>query len=328
MGKLAFVICVEKGELEGQAELLCRSIRQFCGRYRDAPIHTFAPRPGAQVGRCLLNVFDALGVVHHTEPLNVEYAHYPIANKIFVSARAEEILNEDVLVFVDTDTIFTGAPLDLDLSSNFNAAARPCNRWDGGKSSMGLQDPRENYWQMMYTVAGLKVQPFVRTVIDQKEVRAYFSGGLVACRRRARIFRQWRSDFLLLMETGNHTGDKLAGLLNKTEAMNPCSAARIRNMDELSLAITLGRIFDRVCVLDNRYNYLLYRRSILPSPWNRAQLEELVHVHYRFWFKKPGYLDEVVPCFCPGGRTLGWLKQHLPLKPVSFSPEHWERSNG
>jgi hypothetical protein len=266
-------------------------------------------------------------VVHHAEPLNVEYAHYPIANKIFASACAEEMLNEDILVFIDTDTIFTGAPFALDFSSNFDVAARPCTRWEGGKSSKGPHDSKDIYWKMMYTAAGLTVQPFVRTVIDQQQVRAYFSGALVACRRQARIFRQWRSDFLLLMESGNHTGDKLAGLLNQTEATSPSPFGRIRNMDELSLAITLSRIFHRVCVLDGRYNYLLYRRSILPSPWDCAQLEELVHVHYRFWFKKPGYLDQVVPSFCPGSRTVGWLKQRLPLEPVSISPDHWERSN-
>lgn len=34
-----------RGELEGQAELLCRSIRQFCGCFCDASIHSSAPGP-------------------------------------------------------------------------------------------------------------------------------------------------------------------------------------------------------------------------------------------------------------------------------------------
>jgi hypothetical protein len=149
----------------------------------------------------------------------------------------------------------------------------------------------------------LKTEPFVESVVDRKRVRAYFSSGLVAVRREAGLFSQWKEDFLRLIRAG-HIPD----------------ARRTRQMDEISLAANLGRAFERVRVLDWRYNYLLYRRPELGSPAREAQLEDLIHVHYRFWFNQPGYLREIRPSFNPSSRVLRWLDRYLPFQPVIDGP--------
>jgi hypothetical protein len=296
---LAFVCCVERGALESQALLLVRSLRRFGGRFRDAPVHTFAPRRGREPRAGVVAELAEMGAVHHEEILNRDLPSYAYANKIFACARAEEMLAEDVLVFLDTDTLMTGEPADLDLPAGIDFAALPVANARMG--SQGPADRNEPYWRGVYQLCGIDSEPFVHAVIDGRRIRAYFNSGLVAVRRSAGLFGRWRDDLLRLLRARHTEGPPgLAG------------------MDEVALAATLGRAFARGRVLDLRYNYPLQRveRHLLPAPWREARLEELVHVHYRFWFHLPGYLRRLDPPLDPDGAVFRWLEPRLPLEPV------------
>jgi hypothetical protein len=296
---LAFVACVERGPLEDQVVLLARSIRRHAGRFRDAPIFTFQPRAGTAIAGETLDALRGLGVSHSTEPLNVRHADCPYANKVYACARAEETLAEDILVFVDSDTIFTAEPADLELPPGVDAAALPvCNRRLG---STGPGDPNEPYWQGLYATCGVATDARVTTVIDGERIRPYFNSGLVAVRRRSGLFTRWRADFEALLAAGR---------------VPPSTG--IDGMDEFSLAVILSRAIDRVRVLDLRYNYPLqwHERRLLRPPWREAQLEDLVHAHYRFYFTLPGYLEIVDPPLDPNGAVVRWLREYLPLKPL------------
>jgi hypothetical protein len=297
---IAFIACLERGSLEEQTILLCRSIRRFAGRYRDAPIYTFQPREGAEISPQTLAVLEQLGVSHSTERLNREFKESGYVNKIMVSARAEEVLKEEVLVFVDSDTIMTGEPLELDLPMRCDVALRPAE--SGFLNSTGPAHPMDSYWQKLYGICGLTNEPYVTTELGNR-VRAYFSSGLIAVRRSAGLFTQWKSDFLRLIEAG-HIPEETG----------------INRMDEVALAATCTRVFDRVKLLDGRYNYLIYRRDRMVSPWREAQLEDLVHVHYRHCLQRPGYLQQVQPPLDPTREVMRWLDQYLPLEPITDRP--------
>jgi hypothetical protein len=90
--------------------------------------------------------------------------------------------------------------------------------------------------------------------------------------------------------------------------------------DEISLATVLVSRFDRVKMFDGRYNYLIYRRAALLQPFDGAQLEELVHLHYRFWFNIPGFLSILQPPFNSDSGILRWLQNYLPLLPERKLP--------
>jgi hypothetical protein len=293
---LAFLLCVESGRLESEATLLCRSIRRYAGRFRDAAIHTFQPRRDGTLAAETLAELRACAAVHHAEVLNAELPAYGTLNKVFVCAHAEEILREEILVFLDSDTVFTGEPLDLELPAGLDGAVRPAA--SDALNSSGPDDPRDGYWRQLYRFFGLRREPFVETELGTR-VRAYFSAGLVAVRREAGLFRSWRSDFRRLVRRG----------------LLPAGAG-LHRMDEIALAATLVRAFDRVRVLDGRYNYLLYRRSRMPAPWRQARLEDLVHLHYRQGFHSPGYLRSLSPPFDPESEVLEWLETQLPLAPL------------
>lgn len=309
---IRFVACAERGPLEEKALLLVRSIRRFGGRWADAPIDTFAPRAGHDLSPAVRRALEADGVTHHDEVLNRDFGHYPIANKIFAAARAEELAGEDIVVFLDTDTVILSEPAALALPDGIDAAVRPVefHRWrepaEGDPrwatrhrraSSAGDGDPADEYWLRMYALCGVEARPFVETSCDRMRIRAYANSGLVAARRTAGIFARWRSDFLTLAAAGHHPrgGD-------------------LHYLDQLSLAATLARIWDRVQLLDGRYNYPLVGRPLLGEPLRSARLDQLVHVHYNRYFHVDGFLASLEPPVERDGAVAPWLQQQLPLR--------------
>jgi len=297
--RLAYIACIENGYLEGQTLLLCRSIRKFAGRYADAPIYTFQTSHGTEIKQGTLEALAELAVDHSSILLNPAYHANAYANKVFVSAYAEEQLEEDILVFLDSDTVFVGEPLAFALPSGIDAAA--CSADSKHLSSTGEGDPRDEVWQRIYRLYSLTNEPRVVTPTGVR-TRAFFSGGLVVVRRSAGIFRAWQSQLLAMLDSGV-IPEHMRG-----------------RSDEISLTTVLVSRFDQVKLLDGRYNYLVYRRAALLRPFDRAKLEELVHLHYRFWFNIPGFLSVLQPPLGSDSGILQWLQNYLPLLPERKLP--------
>jgi hypothetical protein len=125
----------------------------------------------------------------------------------------------------------------------------------------------------------------------------------VVARRSAGVFAQWLRDFLTLA-AANH---------RPFRSSNPDELGDMHYMDQLSLAATLARIWERVQLLDGRYNYPLIGRPLLAEPLRSARLDELVHVHYNRYFHVDGFLSALDPPLERDGEVVGWLQQHLPL---------------
>ena len=289
---LAFVICVESGSLEEQAVLFAESIRTWGGTNADARIVSVEPRGESGIADATLAEFERLVVEHHTDELNDQFPKYPIANKVFTAAWAEQNLADDVIAVCDTDTFFVNDPVRLEVERG--AAARPVGQKKRG--STGPDDENDEYWLRMYQLCGVEERPFTETTRAGTQIRAYFNSGLLAVRREEGILAQWLEDFLTLMDAKHFPSDGR------------------RNMDQLALAVTMARNWDRVEILDAPYNYMLRRRPKMPEPDRSLPLEELVQVHYRKWLAVPGFVDELRPPI-PDGERLRWLRERLPLRP-------------
>src|SRR5262245_53500737 len=100
----AFLLCVEKGPLEAQAALCVESLRKWGEAMADAPVYTFAPRPGHEPERATLERLAAMGATHISAPLNTAHPELPHTNKAYACAWAERELDHEVLAFVDSDT--------------------------------------------------------------------------------------------------------------------------------------------------------------------------------------------------------------------------------
>lgn len=314
---VAFLACVEAGPLEAKTALLVRSLRRWGGRFATAPFYAFRPRAGEELAAETLALFRDYDVTYCDEPVNRRFAHFGLANKIYVSAYAERIAREDVLVFLDSDTVIASEPIALALPEGIDAALRPVDFGSPGAereyvegsdywrthfqrpSSTGrADDPFEDYWRRLYAHFHLGDPDwFVEATLDRLRIRAWFNSGLVAVRRNAGVFEQWRSDFESIVDAGLFPPD-----------------GRIHYVEQLSLATALTRIRDRVAILPPAYNYPLSGRAL--SPLAGAQLGELVHVHYNSYFQIPGWLRTLEPPLDLESGAGRWLEAQLPLEPV------------
>jgi hypothetical protein len=287
---------VEAGRLEPQAVLLARSIRRFGGSLAGAPIYAVAPRAGQAPSAATARTLAELGVTLVAEPLNRDHADYGMANKFAAGRWAEEHATSAVLAFLDSDTIVVADPVDLRLAPGVDIALRPVDWKD--KGSTGPGDEREPYWQRLYALSGIADGPWTESVVDRQRIRAYFNAGLVVTRRDARVFAAWYEDFVAIVRAG-HLPPEGIGYL-----------------DQLSLAVTVARRWDRTRILDWRYNYPLPLRPALLEPARSAALEDLVHVHYHRWFARPGFLDAVVPPLPAGSPVRRFVEPYLPFEPT------------
>jgi len=306
---LAFLLCVERGPLEDQSVLLCRSIRRWAGAFADAPIHAYRPREGPGLSERGRRELDGLEVFLHEEPLNREFVDYPMGNKMFACLAAQSQLGEDVLVFCDSDSVFTGEPADLALSDDVDVAARPVG--NTGRGSEGAGHEHEPYWRTLYELAGVEGEgAWVETANTGERIRGYWNGGLLAVRRASGIYGEWLDLFRLLIAEGH------------------MPKGSINNMDQLALAGTLARRPDRVGSLDYRYNYPIPQRAELPGSQRTADLDELIHIHYHRWFNRPGFLGLLQPPLGRGTEQYRWLEGHLPLEPTIDEPLHGQEPPG
>lgn len=292
---VAFVLCVEAGNLENQAGLLVRSIRRWGGGYSQSRIVAYRPRVGPPLRRETIDLFDAHAVDLDETVRNRDLHHYPIGNKVFAAAAAEHDLDDDVVVFLDSDTVILGEPSDLDLSGGAAIALRPVDR--KGRGSEGPHDPADAYWTRLYDLCGVQDDRFVTTTVDGLSVRAYWNAGLIAARRDAGIFGRWLRDLCTLARAGHLPGGKMT------------------NLDQVALSTATADV-DDITVLDHRYNYPLPLRARLPEPMRTLGIDQLVHVHYHQWFNRSGYLSLVRPPLDRTSARYEWLSAALPFEPL------------
>ncbi|MGO8754248.1 MAG: hypothetical protein ACLQHK_03350 [Gallionellaceae bacterium] len=79
---VTFVHCIENNSIRPQALLLCESIREFCGRHRNAPIYAIAPRPGLGVDMETQRALKNLDVEYVEKPLSLLCPEYAPTNQI------------------------------------------------------------------------------------------------------------------------------------------------------------------------------------------------------------------------------------------------------
>jgi len=195
---VAFLLCVERGPLESQALLCVESLRTWGGELAGSPVYAFAPRPGSEPTRRTIDALTGLDATYVDDPLNPDLGDLPHANKVFVTAWAEAEVDEDVLVFTDSDTVFLAPPVEL-AAGDWDAAVRPVGAVNKGSTGEGHRNERD--WQALYEALGVTARPFVETVVTRERIRAYFNAGLVALRNGTGLPTAWRDATLTLLDS-------------------------------------------------------------------------------------------------------------------------------
>ena len=258
---IAFIFCTEGGgQLEKESLLMSESFRRFTGSFKDAPLYSFQVREKSDVSPETVSQLEALGVKHQKVILNTKYPDYPLANKPLLCAYAEQTLEADILVFLDSDLVFFSEPKEFRLPAEYDVGIRPEHHRMIG--SEGAADPNDDYWMQLYAIAGVEdMSQFVTTTVDKKKVRAFWNSGLVAVRSKLGIFTAWKQTIEQLLEEGTS--------ITKENWYYEQSA----------LSATICAKTSKVFQFSPGYNYPVHSHNGMPEPERLNSFEEIVCIH-------------------------------------------------
>jgi hypothetical protein len=298
---VAFIMCTEGGgQLEKESLLMVESFRTFTGSFRDAPIYSFQVRESYDVSLETVARLEAFGAKHQKIVLNTKYPNYPLANKPLLCAYAEQNIDADILVFLDSDLVFFSEPKEFRLPPDYDVGIRPEHHKMIG--SEGVSDPNEEYWMHLYRIAGVQnTERFVTTTVDQKKIRAFWNSGVVAVRRKLGIFSAWKQTIEQLLEEGTS--------ITKQNWYYEQSA----------LSATICAITSNIFHFSPGYNYPIHSHNIMPETERLGSFEEMVCIHdhlfrpreeqyrERTWVKTLKRMKE----FDQSSEKYRWLYQYL-----------------
>lgn len=308
MASFAFLICLENNLIQQQALLLGESIREFGGALSGSAIYTFSPRQGLAPSAETRNLLKDLNIEHVDDVLNVEYHSFPQANKVFITEWAEKNLDNDILVFADSDSVFLNEPIKI---TELTRGAAVCRAWVPGIASLGPSDPADRLWQEAALACGTEIdEPSVVSLLTHELMRPYFNTGLIAARRSSHIFSTWRDCLDRL-----NRSPRVMNLLKPNHEVSSKYYHPQYFIEQLAFAIAVSKSKVEVDILDGHYNCPLHYRSKLGTDLAVTDLSGLVHAHYLYYLNWPPFLSSFDPPLDPNSRQFHFLSQRTPLLP-------------
>ena len=275
-----FVLVVEAGVLEHQARLLCKSIRVHGGCYRDARITAVSPVPGRRPSREFGAFADRHAVDYLERSLRMECPEYRTTNRIYAAAERADCSPAEVLVVIDSDTLFLREP-DFRLGDS-DVAVRPVDV--KGMCTSGEGDPCDPYWRRLCKLGGIDYErlPFVTPTIDDQRVKASYNGGLVIVRRSSGILQQAADLFGRSVRAGlrpRPLGE--ANVFASTGFVGEIASA-FWGSSQATLSVAIWGTTDRVRMLEPTYNVPIHIWDRWLARHPNVPHEDLVHVHYHW----------------------------------------------
>ena len=261
---IAFILCTEGGALEQESLLMVESFRKYTGSFKDAPLYSFQVREKNDVSAATIAKLIEFGVTHQKVVLNTKYPDYPLANKPLLCAYAEQAIDADILVFLDSDLVFFSEPKEFLLPSEYDIGIRPEHHKMIG--SEGKSDPNDEYWMRLYHIAGVKdPEQFVTTTVDRKKIRAFWNSGVVAVRRKLGIFTAWQQTIEQLL---------VAGTAITTENWY---------YEQSALSATICAMNINVLQFSRSYNYPIHSHNQLNETGRYHNFDDIVCIHDHFF---------------------------------------------
>ncbi len=282
---IAFILCTECGSLEQESLLMVESFRRYTGSFKDSPLFSFQIREKNNVSPETIQKLESFGVKHQKVVLNSKYPDYPLANKPLLCAYAEQAIDADILVFLDSDLVFFSEPKEFSLPPEYDIGIRPEHHKMIG--SAGASDPNEEYWMRLYNIAGVKdLNRFVTTTVDQQKIRAFWNSGVVAVRRNKGIFTAWKQTIEQLLEEGTTT------------------TKENWYYEQSALSATICAMTAKVFNFSPGYNYPVHSHNAMPPSERLSSFEEIVCIHeHLFRPRKEQYRERTWV------KTLKWMKE-------------------
>lgn len=302
---IAIVICTEAGSLECMSQLLVKSIRKFGGALKDASIYSIQPRNHAALSPKTLKVFKEHAVHHEHVLLNKKHPDYGLANKVAACDYYAQKLQNDYLLFLDSDNVVFN-----DLGGILTRSENVVSMRVVGQKGVGSDGYDENaaYWKKLYTLFGVKNPGFVKTGIEGEEIFSYYNSGLIFARRDSGLFQRWKANFEMVMDQGLVPGQGLFFV------------------EQSVLSATISSMDLKVEELPDTYNYSPQSHFHLKDQKKQLTLDQIHTFHYHRLFNPPNkvHLERDFEAF--KGEKLKWLKRELIECDINPQPyyEQWE----
>ena len=313
-----FVLCIENNGICEQALLLCRSIREFAGRFRDAPILAYAPRPGLGVGPSVRKALAELGVEYIDAPLNTTCHEYAPANRVFAGAHAERHADADFLIVCDSDTVWLGEP---ELPADADAGVRAVD--SKGSASGGPGDRFDAYWAALAQRAGISLDrlPYLRSTIGNERIRASYNAGFTIARRRLGMLTRCAELFAASRDAGLRPyRDSGLDIVASTGRVGR-EGSEYWGSSQAALTLAIWATTDRVTLYPDCYNVPLHLIASEGEIDPRWLARPPVHLHYHWMFDERHHengMELLARLGVPADRR-AWLLERTPFRAQAVS---------
>lgn len=307
--QVGFVACIESGVLEAQAFLLFESIRQFGGRFRDCPVYALSPRAGRGISAGARSRLEDLKVIYIDEILNTDCPEYGSANRVAAAAYVEKTYAHQLLVILDSDTLFLREPDRILLPPETDVAVRPVDV--KGMCTTGPGDPFDNYWRELCRCCGVNYDdiPWTESFVDHRRIKASYNGGLVIVRGTLGILQRWANFFFASVRQQLTPYPQEWRLRSGVSWINS-TASKFWGSNQAALSLAIWSSTERVQELPPIYNYPLHQHGLIDPATVKDVFPHLVHVHYHWLLEEKATAN---PLFDPAG-------------PLSLSQREWLRA--
>ncbi len=297
MPSVAFIICTEKGLLEKKSLLFAKSLRKFGGLLKDAPIYSLSPRAGKDISKSTKEKFIGLNVIHEHHNLNRDYDDYGLANKVVACTYFEKQLEEEILIFCDSDQVVLGdlailAKCSADIALQYVA-----------KKGIGSNGNDENaaYWNKLYNFCEVEKQQFIE-LADGQRMLQYFNSGLIVVKREIGLFQKWNNNFNKVMQ----------------EELQPSQGRFF--VEQSVFSATVSSLKRSIKVLPVGYNFNLFKHSKIDEAVVKIESGKIKLLHYHTAFDGQNFFEIPKNISLSNSSKLQWLNQELIHLGISTKP--------
>jgi hypothetical protein len=308
---IGFVACIEGGLLERQALLLFESIRLYTGRFQDSALYALSPRAGHPISSAARRRLEALDVQYTDALLNTGCPEYGSANRVAAAAHIEATCPHDLLVILDSDTLFLREPREFIFPPEVDVAVRPVDT--KGISTSGPEDSFDVYWRNLCDCCGVdyNILPWSESFTDQCRIKANYNGGLVVARGNLGLMRRWADFFFTSIRHGLRPVSSSGSFRAGAGWVDP-AVGTLWGSNQAALALAIWSTTRRVRELPPTYNYPLHQHAQIDPALAQTVFSKLVHVHYHWLLDEDALPTN--PLFLPS-----------PAGPLSTRQQNWLR---
>lgn len=253
-----------------------------------------------------------VGATYIDTLLSTECTEYGSANRVAAAAYVEKEYSHELLVILDSDTVFLRQPDKIQLSPNVDVAVRPVDV--KGMCTSGPGDPFDRYWRELCYCCDVDYNeiPWIESFVDRQRIKASYNGGLIIVRGKLGVLQRWASFFFSAVRAGLTPYEKEWRLRSGVSWVDS-TASKFWGSNQAALSLAIWSTTQRVEQLPPTYNYPLHQHAQIDSETLKTWFPYLVHVHYHWLLQ-----DEAArnPLFDPHGPLSAeqreWLRPSLP----------------